>query len=81
MDYYILQRGLHCIEAEDEIDSFSFLCMKCKAETEDELRFQIELRKNCIDFNEVIKKHEEILKDSIQKGMPAKVYANPATQS
>jgi len=81
LDYYILQRGLHFLEAQDEIDSFSFLCMKCKSETEDELRFQMELQKDYSDFEEVVKKHEEIIKDSIRKGMAVKEYALPATQA
>lgn len=66
IDFYILKRGLHCLEAQDEIDGFSFLCMKCKAETEDELSLQIEIQKN-LEYEEVVRKYEEILINSIRK--------------
>ena len=66
IDYYILKRGLHCIEAQDEIKAFSFLCNKCKAETEDELRIQIAMQKDS-EYAEVVKKYEKMLADSMQK--------------
>ncbi len=67
LDYYILNRGLHCLEAQDEVDGFSFLCLKCKAETEDELKLQIEMQKKHSEYEDVVSRYEIIIKDSIQK--------------